>query len=123
MDATQAIPGERERAIAAYHNDKNGAVYAGPLWQSGDSSIAPSGVVFYTGNAFPNWRGAFLFATLRGESLWLVRFSEQDPEHIDSMTPGLCRQFGRLRAMAQGPESTSIWRRAIATVASAGFRG
>lgn len=42
-------------------------------------SIAPSGMLFYTGTEFPKWRNQVLMGTLAGTALWRVRF-EGDKE-------------------------------------------
>ena len=39
-------------------------------------SIAPSGMIFYTGNGFPQWQGNLFLGALVGTALWRVEFNE-----------------------------------------------
>lgn len=64
-------------------------------------SIAPSGMTFYTGDAFPQWRGSLFVGALRGSML--VRLSV-DGERI-SGEERLLRELGhRIRDVRQGPD-------------------
>lgn len=90
-----------------YHNEKTGEGIEGftaPLkvW---DDAIAPAGGAFYTGDKLPAWKGLFVFAGLRGQGLWLARFSQSSQETgVESLERILHEQFGRLRAVEQGPD-------------------
>ena len=64
-------------------------------------AVAPSGATFYTGDAFPEWRGNFFFATLRGRSLVRVALRGREVVGHEVMVEG---RFGRLRDVAQGPD-------------------
>jgi glucose/arabinose dehydrogenase len=55
-----------------------------------ESSVAPSGATF--------WRGAFWFATLRGESLRRVRLADGSEQVL------LDGEYGRLRTVRVGPD-------------------
>jgi glucose/arabinose dehydrogenase len=62
-------------------------------------AIAPAGCMFYSGEAFPAWRGNFFFTNLVGKTL--VRLKLDGPnvvgqEHL------IKNVFGRLRDVAQG---------------------
>jgi aldose sugar dehydrogenase len=66
-------------------------------------AIAPAGCMFYTGDAFPTWRGDFFFANLVGKML--VRLKLDGPkvvgqEHL------LKNALGRLRDVAQGMDGS-----------------
>jgi glucose/arabinose dehydrogenase len=66
-------------------------------------AIAPAGCMFYTGDAFPAWRGDFFFTNLVGKML--VRLKLDGPsvvgqEHL------LKNAFGRLRDVAQGMDGS-----------------
>ena len=39
------------------------------------TSIAPAGLVFYTGSRFPQWSGDVFMGALAGTALWRVRLS------------------------------------------------
>jgi glucose/arabinose dehydrogenase len=60
--------------------------------------------VFYTGDKFPGLRNKLLFVALRGEALVCVTFDGKNPDRIDDMSATLEKQYGRLRAVAVGPD-------------------
>lgn len=67
-----------------------------PAAHSGASTTwAPAGIVFHAGNLF--------VAGLRGESLYRATL---DGTRVTSVTPLLHQQFGRLRAVSLGPDSS-----------------
>lgn len=82
------------------------------------ATIAPSDMIFYTGDAFPAMRGNLLFVTLRTGRLYRLVLSGESVAHeqilIDNSAgphPGL----GRLRDITTGPDgliyiSTDAWR-------------
>jgi len=65
------------------------------------TSIAPAGMVFYTGDKFPEWHGNVLFGALAGTALWRVTL---DGNVVGSRE----RLFGslgeRIRNVRQGPD-------------------
>ncbi len=66
-------------------------------------ALAPAGCTFVRGEAFPHWRGDFLFAALVGRRLVRLRVEGTRPvgeEHL------LVDRFGRLRDVACGPDGT-----------------
>lgn len=85
-----------------------------PLKVWGDPAIAPAGAAFYSGDKFPQWKGKFFFAALRGEALLCATLDiKMQSEGKDRMpadvkvvrvSEGLKGVFGRLRAVAQGPD-------------------
>ncbi|WP_047396150.1 PQQ-dependent sugar dehydrogenase [Chitinibacter sp. ZOR0017] len=64
-------------------------------------SIAPSGLAFYQGNAFPGWRGNLLLGALKYQML--VRL-ELDGERVVHEERLLKDQFGRIRDVRVGPD-------------------
>lgn len=64
-------------------------------------SIAPSGMTFYTGAAFPNWRGNLLVGALRDQML--VRLTLEGKQ-IVAEERMLQNQVGRIRDVRQGPD-------------------
>jgi aldose sugar dehydrogenase len=65
-------------------------------------AVAPAGTAFYAADLIPQWRGSFLFATLRGTHLHRLTFAQDDPARVvteERLYDGL---FGRLRAVVQG---------------------
>lgn len=106
-DELNRIQKGRNYGWPLFHHDANG-VLAGarcvvPLaqWTPG---IGPAGAVFYTGDKFPSLRNKLLFVALRGEALVCVTFDEKNPDRIDDVSAVLEKQFGRLRAVAVGPD-------------------
>ncbi len=89
-----------------YRRDATAPGFEAPLWNSGDESIAPAGATFCTGRKFPAWKNALLFATLRGASLFVIRFDPNDPTRIVSVDRGLQGEFGRLRAIREAPDGS-----------------
>jgi aldose sugar dehydrogenase len=64
-------------------------------------SIAPSGMAFYTGDKFPNWRGNLLVGALRDEML--VRL-ELEGEKVVREERMLRDTLGRVRDVRVGPD-------------------
>jgi glucose/arabinose dehydrogenase len=64
-------------------------------------SIAPSGMAFYDGDAFPNWRGDLFVGALRSELL--VRL-ELDGENVVAEERLLEGTIGRIRDVEVGPD-------------------
>ena len=66
-------------------------------------SIAPSGMVFYTGDEFPEWKGNLFVGSLRFGQL--VRLKIQDGKVVEEerLIDG---KHGRIRDVRQGPDGT-----------------
>lgn len=86
-----------------------GGAPGNPLYQdavmSWTPTIAPAGATFYQADLLPQFAGAFLFVTLKGSDLRVLRpkssstFSEVMSEEVL-----LNGELGRLRAIAVGPD-------------------
>ena len=63
-------------------------------------SIGVTGMLFYTGNAFPDWHGNMLVASLRGEEL--VRLTLEGDEVLREEV--ILEGVGRIRDVRQGPD-------------------
>ena len=63
-------------------------------------SAAPSGVVFYTGDRFPGWRGDLFVAMLAGQELRRLRVRGSAVVHQETIFKG----FGRVRHVIVGPD-------------------
>ena len=63
-------------------------------------SIGISGMLFYTGNAFPEWRGDMIVGGLSGERLVRLRIDGQRVAGEEILIRGL----GRIRDIRQGPD-------------------
>jgi aldose sugar dehydrogenase len=70
-----------------------------------DPSIAPSGMAFYTGNLFPEWKGNMLVGALRGQALHRLVL---DGEKVVGEEV-LLRDLGeRIRDVRSGPDG-ALW--------------
>jgi glucose/arabinose dehydrogenase len=65
------------------------------------TSIAPSGLMFYTGDKFPEWRGNALFGALAASALWRVALNG----NAEASRERLFATLGeRIRCVRQGPD-------------------
>lgn len=71
-----------------------------PVWHW-TPSISPSGIAFYSGAAFPRWRGDLLVAGLGAQVLVRLRL---DGGRVAAEERLLQRRLGRLRHVRQGPD-------------------
>ena len=62
-------------------------------------SLSPGGLLIYSGDKFPQWKGDALIPTLSGESLIRVDIDGDSAEKADQWPMG-----ARLRGIAQGPD-------------------
>jgi glucose/arabinose dehydrogenase len=66
-----------------------------------DPVIAPSGLAFYTGNLFPQWKNSVFVGALRGQMLDRLTLSGKS---VVSEEPLLVDQHSRIRDVRMGPE-------------------
>jgi glucose/arabinose dehydrogenase len=71
-----------------------------PLWHW-TPSIAPSGMAFYDGEAFPAWRGNLFVGALKYELLVRLELVDGRVVHEERL---LRRQLGRIRDVRLGPD-------------------
>ena len=64
-------------------------------------SIAPSGMAFYTGDAFPNWKGNLLVGALRDQMLVRLELNGEKVVREERLLKG---QIGRIRDVRVGPD-------------------
>ena len=70
-------------------------------------SIAPSGLMIYTGNKFPEWHGDIFVGSLRGHELHrlsLGKLPDGRYQIPDAEEPPLLQGYGRIRDVRQGPD-------------------
>lgn len=80
----------------------SGAGFEHPVSHWVPRSIAPSGLIFYTGNRFPEWRGQILLGALAGQAVWRVRLN---PDHTVAEREAIpLRIADRVRDVRQGPD-------------------
>lgn len=79
------------------------SAYLAPMWSSGTLTIATSGGVFLSGEAWGDWEGSLIVSTLKDEDL--RRFEVLDGgDRLEPRDVLLDGEFGRLRAVVIGPD-------------------
>ena len=63
------------------------------------TSIAPSGLCFYTGSMFPEWQGNLFLGALAGQALWRLVLNGDTVVSREALFPG-----ARVRQVRQGPD-------------------
>jgi glucose/arabinose dehydrogenase len=63
-------------------------------------SIATSGLMVYTGDRFPEWKGNIFVGGMAGEQLARLTLDGQDVEQEETLYFGM----GRIRDVRQGPD-------------------
>ena len=64
-------------------------------------SIAPAGMIFYTGDGFPQWNGNIFIGALAGKALWRIELKEGTESDRESLFLELKE---RIRDVEQGPD-------------------
>lgn len=76
-----------------------------PIW-IWDPSIAPSGMLFYDGDMFPEWKGDLLVGALKYMSIYQVELDEnQKPVRENRLFE---EKFGRVRDIEQAPDGSLL---------------
>jgi glucose/arabinose dehydrogenase len=95
------LPGRNYGWNLIYHRDRHAGMEPPTLeWTP---AIAPGGICFYTGDAFPEWKNNLLVACLTGESVIRVQLDGTKEVGEERL---LEHQFGRIRDVAQGPDGS-----------------
>jgi glucose/arabinose dehydrogenase len=75
--------------------------YAEPVSFWVPTSIAPAGLIFYTGKGFPQWQGHALMGALAGRALWRIELDG----NREAARERLFAELGeRIRDVEQGPD-------------------
>ena len=88
----------------------NRTQYVDPILESGSNTWAPSGTTSYHSEKIEGWKNDLFFATLGftpgagRRSIHRVSLSDNNPNLVTNHIMLLSNQFGRLRAVAEGPE-------------------
>jgi aldose sugar dehydrogenase len=72
-----------------------------PVLGAAKSSTAPSGMMFYTANQFPEWQGNLFVGALAGKSVWRMVVSDTRVLSRERLFADLNE---RIRAIKQGPD-------------------
>ena len=83
-----------------YTREKQRAGVESPRW-AWVPSIAPSGMMFYSGDRFPWWRGNLFVGGLAGEQLARLTLEGDRVVGEEILLPGV---LGRIRDVRQGPD-------------------
>ncbi len=75
--------------------------YVEPLTTWTPTSIAPSGLAFYTGALMPEWQGNLFLGALAGQALWRMTLSG---DTVVSREPLFTSLGERIRDVRQGPD-------------------
>jgi aldose sugar dehydrogenase len=78
-----------------------GAGFEPPVSYWVPTSIAPSGMVFYTGNRFPEWQGHLFVGALAGQALWHITLNGNQVASREALFTSLNE---RIRDVRQGPD-------------------
>jgi glucose/arabinose dehydrogenase len=76
--------------------------YTEPLTFWVPTSIAPSGMLFYTGSLFPEWQGNLFMGALAGTALWRMTVTGNAVISREEVLPSAIDV--RVRDVAQGPD-------------------
>ncbi len=69
-------------------------------------AIAPSGMIFYTGNAIPDWKNDLFFAALRGQQVVRARIDKKG--NVTETEVLLKEKYGRLRDVETSPDGSLL---------------
>jgi glucose/arabinose dehydrogenase len=92
-----SIPGESCRIGGGTHAPG----YIEPVSYWVPISMAPAGMIFYTGNGFPQWQGSVFIGALAGKALWRIELNGETEVKREQL---LSKLGERIRDVEQGPE-------------------
>ncbi|ASZ11294.1 PQQ-dependent sugar dehydrogenase [Chitinophaga pendula] len=73
-----------------------------PIWSSGGSTVAPSGMDYYGSDRIGRWKQSLLLVTLKGSRLYQLQLSA-DGRQVSSVQTYFVNTFGRLRDVCVSP--------------------
>lgn len=82
----------------------NDSRFVNPIYQTGDTTWAPSGATFYTSDKISDLKGKFLIATLRGQHMEILSLDQNDK--VVSTQKIFDGTYGRLRDVVQAPDGS-----------------
>ena len=96
--------------VVSYGRDYDGTRVSPQPWQEGMlqpeifwvPSIATSGLMFYTGDKFPQWKNDLFVSALAKQSVHRVRLSEDGKSVLEDEI--LLNGMGRVRDVVTGPD-------------------
>ena len=93
--------GDRGGEACRIGGGRHAPEFVEPLTTWAPTSIAPSGLVFYTGALFPEWQGNLFVGALAGQALWRVVLSG---DKVIAREPLFASLGERIRHVTQGPD-------------------
>lgn len=88
------------RSKEYYPPKLEGAVYTDPIWYW-QHTVAPTGLMFYTGDEFPEWKNDLLVPGLSRGSFWRFRIENTTIKSVEEL---FVNDRVRSRKIAQSPE-------------------
>jgi len=80
---------------------------AAPLTHWGRPAIAPSNLILYTGDQFPEWKGSVFVGALGGRAVWRIELSGDDETpRVLRREPLFADLNERIRDIRQGPDGS-----------------
>ncbi|MDH3007525.1 PQQ-dependent sugar dehydrogenase [Gordonia alkanivorans] len=79
----------------------------GPVWSSGDSTIATPGIAFLPATGWGPYSGGLVLTALKGKRLVFLKLSD-DGRRVVSKTEALEQKHGRLRGAAVAPDGSLV---------------
>ena len=79
--------------------------YVEPLTFWVPTSIAPAGLLFYTGSMFPEWQGQLFSGSLAGQALWRLKLAGNTVQERSAMYADLGE---RIRDVRQAPDGALL---------------
>jgi aldose sugar dehydrogenase len=74
-----------------------------PIFSSGNVTWAFCGLDYYNSDAYPRWKNSLLLATLKNQTLYQFKLSDDGNTIVGGSTSYFGSQFGRLRDIAISP--------------------
>ena len=93
--------GESVAEACAIGGGKHAPAYVEPLTTWVPTSIAPSGLAFYTGDRVPEWKGSAFVGALTGRALWRL---ELKGDTVAARERLFASANERIRCVTQGPD-------------------
>lgn len=73
-----------------------------PIWSSGNSTVATSGMDYYAADRIASWKNSLLLVTLKGSRLYRLQLSA-DGKSVTGVQQYFANSFGRLRDVCVSP--------------------
>lgn len=75
-----------------------------PVWRSGESTIAPSGMTFIRGNRWRGLEGRLAVAVLKNQHVRILKLGEDNTVESEELL--FTNKYGRIRSVVMGPNQS-----------------